>query len=504
MDIPKGRELDDQWQKLKRQAVAPALPDAWTASVLLTPFGDSIAPQANPSQLVVAKIESASVGAMNWMRAKLYLTQDLVSFDFLFVSVDGPGRSFQSNWYWIDSSTQFTTHIYGPFKTTLRVPGPQFIEDNGAQWGNRYPLMCTDTNPGGIDCDHWIIPTPGASDHGSWYAFRQDTGNSGNLFRIHTMDSNNPMMIPVLGSYFIANLPSVQAGVSQESNQLVEGIVAGWTPLPPVYDNPMITQQDIQRALASPIAFARCTIEDIQYVMPGFTPAAAAGTPLPQWSENTYIEGWALALDLIPYVFRVSYRWTGDEKSQQQAIFIGQGQTPGAGSYRKRSDTCLSTSQTDIPYYSWNDKSKSWRKEGCLRSITGVGLPLPNWLARSGAIIMGQISGNPDFGLQAGETLNMIAAQLPLGGGESTIFWTWFLDNGVGMLFSEAKYLNPLSHLIQLVDYNLFLRDAPITSNDFSNPCSKAKPAIEMSDADMRIHLGRFHGGRGNHPPSRQ
>jgi hypothetical protein len=89
-----------------------------------------------------------------------------------------------------------------------------------------------------------------------------------------------------------------------------------------------------------------------------------------------------------------------------------------------------------------------------------VGLPYPNWLERDGALISGKIRGNPQFGLEADQTLNLIAAQAPRDGGELATSWLWFLENGVGMLFSDGNHLNPLSHNLQLIDYNLFMRDA--------------------------------------------
>jgi hypothetical protein len=52
--------------------------------------------------------------------------------------------------------------------------------------------------------------------------------------------------------------------------------------------------------------------------------------------------------------------------------------------------------------------------------------PIRDRLERDGALIMGKIRGNPEFGLAAGETLNLIAAQSPCGGGELATFWLWF------------------------------------------------------------------------------
>jgi hypothetical protein len=59
------------------------------------------------------------------------------------------------------------------------------------------------------------------------------------------------------------------------------------------------------------------------------------------------------------------------------------------------------------------------------------------------------------------------------------------------MLFSEGNYLNPLSHNLQLIDYNHFVQNAAITQNTFSNPCAPAsKPHTALAAADMvRGHL---------------
>ena len=127
------------------------------------------------------------------MRVRLYLTQNQTFFDFAFISQDERGGSCQ--WYWIDSTPQGrVNNIYGPLTTSLRIPSPTFFSDmqlrndQPLMWGNKYPLMCTDTKPKGIDCDHW-------GDGRIWYAFRRDTGN---LFRILTMDSSNPERLPIL------------------------------------------------------------------------------------------------------------------------------------------------------------------------------------------------------------------------------------------------------------------------------------------------------------------
>jgi hypothetical protein len=217
---------------------------------------------------------------------------------------------------------------------------------------------------------------------------------------------------------------------------------------------------------------------------------------LPSWNHKTYIEAWTLGQDLLPYFTRVCYLWTGDANSKQQTVFIGLGADTGQGSYLKRTDTCLNTVHTDQPYYEWQGGSNTWAFNRCLGPNPPVGLPYPDWVERDHGVVMGQIIGNPNFGLGSGEALNLIAAELPRGGGELAIFWVWFAGNGNGVLFTEGNYMSPMSHSFQLVDYNLFVQGASITQADFSNPCAAPAPAIKADVARAHGHLTRLGGRR--------
>jgi hypothetical protein len=178
----------------------------------------------------------------------------------------------------------------------------------------------------------------------------------------------------------------------------------------------------------------------------GTWPFQVEFVPMPG-PNMTYIEGWTIGTDFIPYYTRVFYLWTGDAYSKQQTVFIGLGVNAGQGSYLQRTDSCLNTRETDQPYYAWS--SNQWLLNQCLPKIPGVGLPYPNWVSRDGGVVMGMITGNPAFGLTPEQSLNLIAAQLPRGGGELATFWLWFTGEGDGVLFTEGNYMNPLSHNLQ-------------------------------------------------------
>jgi len=482
--IPAGPQIEADRQANKPDAT-PKLPASWTATVLLSPFGDSISPLSNPSQLVVGVIESSSASSESWMRVALFLTQNQRYCEFVFMTSADANQQQQSRWYWIDSDPNGPSkNIYGPFKTTVRVPAPTFLEAADAQWGNAYPLMCTDKNSRGIACDHWVLPTRGSADHGTWYTFRKGTGS---LFRVFSMDATNPLTIPILGSFYIANVPTFTPEVSGTAKSLIEKIKSGAAKAREDYWNPLVTQEDIHRALAFPLADAPCTPADIDAVIPGFA-AMQSGTGLPRWSDRTYIEGWTLGTDFIPYFTRVCYLWTGQADSKQQTVFIGFGTVPGQSSYLQRTDTCLNMTGTVQPYYEWQSQTSSWVLNRCLEPNPPVGLPRPDWVARDNGMIVGQVRGNANFGLAADEAINFIAAELPRGGGELAIFWLWFLENGTGMLFTEGNYVNPLSHNLQLIDYSVFVQNAPLTQDDFSNPCAPKVAALQAELAPDTVH----------------
>ena len=150
--IPAGPDLDAD-RKSKQPSNYPHLPATWNATVLLSPFGDSVSPLPRSSQLVVGRIECSCLKTEAWMRVLLYLTQDQQYFEFVFRTVH-PGKLKENrHWYWVDSSPKGrASNIYGPFPTTLRVSDPNLFAKT--IWGNAYPLMCTDTNKNGIECDH--------------------------------------------------------------------------------------------------------------------------------------------------------------------------------------------------------------------------------------------------------------------------------------------------------------------------------------------------------------
>ena len=464
--VPSADELNAQRQAAT-PPTTPTLPAQWTAQVLLTPFGDATPAMPTYSQLVVANVQCDTTSGA--MLVDLYLTNDLTYYSFFFV---------QNAWFWLERTPGGpVTASFGPFYTSLAMPQTTFFSDFSAQFGNTYPIN-------GMTADHWVVPTDPT--HGSWYAINEASGYP---CRIFTFDSDNPCRIPILGSYYIANIPTMTPSVDSPSfaaaMAATTGAKAENDPVPG-YSNPLVTQEDIQAALASPLTSAPCTLAQIQALIPGFTPNPS-GVTIPVWTNQTYITGMTIGTDFIPYATFVYYDY---DIKLQQSIFIGLGTSVGMGSYDQRQDCCLSATQTDIPqYYSQNG---AWVANCCDGTIPNVGIPRPDWLSADGGVVVAQIAGNADFGLQPNEVLNIFNCPLDRGPGELALFWVWFKGDGTGVLFTEGNYMKPTDHSLQLIDYTTFQQNATwIDSSNFSDPCPSLSACSAVPTAAARLKTAR-------------
>ena len=452
--IPAGTKLTAD-REAAQPAAAPTLPSQWRAPVLLTPFGDMQPPMERYDQLVVADV--AYNDSERWMRVSLYLIEDQQYFDFLFE--DG-------QWYWLISTPGGpVVGYYGPFTAPLTVPATNFIAAGGGRFGNLYEIM-------GNPCQNWVIPTDDI--HGTWYSFSTVNGA---LTRIFTFDNDNPVGIPILGSSYLANFADFVVGpVNDAAHAYVHSHEA--TPAPPGYENEMLTQEDVQRALAEPLASAPCTLQQIQALIPGLVPTPV-GVTLPEWTDQTFIRGWTIGDDFIPY-YTLVYYWYS--RGNQQTRFIGLGLTPGQGDYSDMQSTCLysfhddpSKDYTDMPQYEFT--GGQWQPQCCDGKIPGVGVPRPDFVSATGGQVAAMIVANPAFGLNEGQALNLIRCPFQRGPGEEALFWVWFTADQTGVLFTEANFVRSTDHSLQLIDYSYFERDATwITPDDFTDPCPSLKP----------------------------
>ena len=437
-------------------AAPPALPQSWTAAGLLLAFGDANPPLFNYDQGVVANIVYDSTGAQPAMRVSLYLVEDLQYYDFLFTN---------GQWYWLTSLPgQAPTGYYGPFPTSLQVPSPDFLAQNGATYGNSWPIAGTPT-------DGWVIPTalPAGSDippHGTWYSMNSETGAP---WRVLNLDNDNPVNVPILGAYYLAYLPGFQAAGPQNLLSLISGQpISGNAP------SAMVSQRDIQTALANPLFAAPCTMAQIQALIPGFD-VPATQPPLPAWTDQTFIQGWTVGCDPIPYWTQVWYWWSN---RTQRTSFVGFGLQSGSSTYRDRMDSVLYANFFTSPVY-YAVSENEWVPSCPIPCVAGVGLPRPDFVAADGGVVKATVTGNPAFGLNPGQTMLMIAASMargpnPNGIDVTSLFWFWFTDDQKGVLFSEGNFIDTVvDHALQVIDYAYFEQNASdhVNAGSFEDPC---------------------------------
>jgi hypothetical protein len=448
----------------------PQLPASWTAAGLLLPFGDANPTMANYDQLVVANIEYDSTGPQFAMRVSLYLLEDMQYFDFLFVG---------NEWYWLVSKPgQAPIGYYGPFTSqVLQVPTPDFLAFNGATYGNSWAVS-------GIPTDGWVVPTQGAPiPHGTWYSMNSNTGA---LWRVLNLDNNNPVNIPILGSYYMAYLPGFTATGPLNLLSLIQG-----EQLPGNPPSPMVSQRDIQTAMAHPLYTVPCNLAQIQALIPGIS-YPSVQPPLPAWTDQTYIFGWTIGCDPIPYLTQVWYWWS---YKHQRTSFIGYGVNAGTGTYDDRIDNVLYGDFFTSPVYKWN--GQQWNPSCPIPCFAGVGLPRPDFVAADNGIVKATVSGNADFDLNEDQTMLMIAASMPRGPNKkgidvTSLFWFWFVDDQTGVLFSEGNFIDTvIDHDLQVIDYEYFERNArdSVNKGSFSDPCKVDQCSSEPTARVVR-HSG--------------
>jgi hypothetical protein len=470
----------DQLIAQRRQALAqtpPILPLDWNATFILSPFGDATPRMNNYDQLVIADVTCFNdFIAGNGMRVSLYLLEELQYFDFAFSG---------GQWYWLESQPgQEPTNYAGPFPTSLQPLNVGLLAQ--AVYGGQWAVAGTLT-------DGWVVPTQNVQpQHGNWYSLRSEDRI---LWRVLNVDSNNPLNVPILGAYFMANVsnytplpayllpPPFVKMLREGKGRAVAGA-----------QSPLVTQRDIQSAMANPIFSASCTLQQIQALVPGITPLPTPMPPLPAWTDQVYIRGWTLGGDYFPYYTQVWYDYT---IPCQRSEFIGFGNNVGQNTYNDRQDTVLYANYTNNPVYQWQGPPISaWQFNCCNPQLQGVGVPVPNFLQAANGTIKATITGNPSFGLAADETLLITRATMPRDPDPDpilSVFWLWFTADSTGVFFSECNYVDPLDHELFTIDYDYFERNASnrINSSTFGDPCAQANaPACPTSSARMAAQKG--------------
>jgi hypothetical protein len=283
--------------------------------------------------------------------------------------------------------------------------------------------------------------------------------------RLLNIDCSNPLGIPILGAFFLAHVAEFKASAQPELEELCEA-VASAPQDKAALNNPLVTQRDIQSAIANPLSASTCTLARIQSLIPGLSPPGGGAPGLPQWTDKTFIRGWSIGVHRIPYYTEIYYWWA---RRRQRSMFLGWGPKLDQDSYSYRLDMVLYANYTTQPAYEW--KGQDWENTECVSCIPDIGIPCPDFADMGN--IKATIEGNKHFGLRKGRKLFVIAAQMPRDQDILSIFWLWFTDDQKGVLFSECEISPELKHALQVIDYVDFEQNADTQVDDtsFADPC---------------------------------
>jgi hypothetical protein len=282
--LPGENEIRERY-RLDDAAAPPAFPPVWRTPFILNPFGDSSPPLGQSyNQLVVADLTYAA----DWqggagMLVDLYLVENLICASFFFRNT--PAGTTQ--WWWLcrDRPGGPVRNSYGPFPTSLRVPSQAFLQPGGydARWGGLWKAALRQGN-------HYVVPTPrDGQEFGSWFMIDSASGSTSIPLRVANIGADNALGLPILGAYFIA----LSSGKNMLTGEGVADIGPALRPdrtldAPEGFANPMVTQKDLQAAMANPLCSCACTPADIAALVPGLE--ATPRWPLPEWTNQVYID----------------------------------------------------------------------------------------------------------------------------------------------------------------------------------------------------------------------
>ena len=467
-DRPGASEVRERY-RLGDAVAPPTFPAAWRTPFILNPFGNSTPPLGQSyDQLVLADVTYAA-DWQGWggagMLVDLYLLETLICVSFFFRNMpDGA-----TQWWWLCRTIPGgpIRNSYGPFPTSLRVPNQAFLQPGGydAQWGGHWTAALRASN-------HYVVPTaPQGQKFGSWFMVDPSSVGASIPLRVANIGADNALRLPVLGAYFLA----LSSGRNLLGGEPVPDIGPGLgrnLDAPAGYGNPLVTQKDLQAAFANPLCSCACTAADIAALVPGLE--ATPSWPLPEWSNQVYIEGTTIGESLLCYPTTVFYNdllanpsAPSSEPGRQLSRFINFS-ADGTGELDQRQDELLGSASGHANQYRWDQGG--WQAY-CQQPIPGIGYARRNFPALSGSSVKGCIRGNADFGIGPGHALYFVVSGPMPRPGTASIFWWWFMDDQTGVLFSECELATPPDHALSIIDYAEFQRDATwIDESCFPDP----------------------------------
>ena len=410
--------------------------------MLLTPFGGGSQGHAQVSdQLVIGDISCESpTPSERYLRCRLYLLESLNYFDFLFRTANGA-----TQWWWLVSdpgdANGIPTAAFGPFSSIAGVPATDFLATNQFTHAGSWMIH---------GAMHNSFSGRDTANAGTWYFFNSASGGLG---RVMNVENTNDFKIAVLGAYYLAEVSSFATTSSSNLQSLYAGcpqaVVATAGP------SAMLTQADLLGAMAAPPpggSQIRCTITQIQSLIPGISPPPASITP-PRWTDQVNSNCYMVGQDVFPYYCQLWYDWN---QGTQVTVFVFQDNT---GSYTLRQDERLPKGQAGPSIdYAW-DGSK-WNPSCYTAGGGDVPMPVPDFVKAAGGRCRAVIANHPVFG-----SVSIWTVQLGGSGSSWSDFWYWFDDKQRGIIFSLAP-----AGSLTIIDYQTFVQNGGIQACVFDDP----------------------------------
>lgn len=420
----------------------PRLPTIWNARALLVPPGGTQVGLAPRDELFAASLTyDASTPDTQFLRAKLYALESLAYIDLLFRTTSAGSE------VWLLSSRPDVENdvpdaAFGPIPVKTKVPNVNGLAQFGFNHAGTWQVL-------GRARD--AFSGRKAASPGTWFWF--DSG-SNRIGRIMNVAQSNDIGIPVLGSFYIIDFP--RFSVEESSN--IQAIFAKCANAQPTQiQTDCVTLADLLVLFANvPQQLAKkCSLADIQGLLPGFKPGSTAQT-VPSWSNQVTSECFMIGQDLYPYYCQVWYDWTA---GAQLTVFV---QQDAGGNYNQRFDELLPKGKVGPAIvYNWN--GASWDLACCQAGQSVVPMPVPNFVQVGHGKCRANFLNDPYYG-----NTSFWSVVLGGGGGSTADFWYTFDEQQRGVIFS----LSPAGSLT-IIDYQTFVRGAAIPACMFVDPSAQ-------------------------------
>ena len=283
------------------------LPATWQAQVLLTPPGGSTVAGTMVDELLAGILTYDSTGSAPILRAQLFGLESLNYHDLLFGTANG------ANLVWPLKSdpakpTDAPTGFGAPLQSNVTVPAVDAVSSHFVHAGSWKSV--------GQLCDAFSGKKAAQASTWAW----QDS-QTGVLRRLMNIDTSNDFGWAVFGSFYFVDFVSFNVLAESPLPALI-----GQAPnsVGPAHVS-MRTFQQFATALAGvSLAGSACTFADIQSVLPGLSPAAAAPNP-PKWTNTVYSQCYMIGQD--PYRITAKSGMTGRRGVKSRCSFRRTGAT---------------------------------------------------------------------------------------------------------------------------------------------------------------------------------